>query len=104
MAGKKVQDEAVNKTARKNQQKGKNQEGFHASGDMERIVSLGGGTWMYVMDPRDGTTKHLEVGSARYNEYFTSLLADAKHGELVRAELVKKNFPFPLEEELEAVL
>lgn len=94
MAGKKI-EEAVNKTARKNQQKGSKHDGFICHADMERIISLGGGSHMYLLDPRDGKTHHLQVGSVKYDEFFTAILLDEKHGVRVRTELAKKGFPMP---------
>lgn len=76
MAGKKkkVQDEAVNKTARKNQQKGKGSErSFIPSPDVNRIISLGGGTHAYILDPTNGKTYHVKVDSDRYRELVETL-------------------------------
>lgn len=89
MAGKKkVQDEAVNKTARKNQQKGKSQDSFipAAPENLRRIISLGGGTHAYLLDPRDGKTHHLAVGSDKWNALLADL-AETKHADHINAEL-----------------
>lgn len=95
MAGKKknVQDAPQSKTARASLGK-KKAEGFQASADMDRFISLGGGTYCYLSDPRDGKTHHLEVGSDRYNRVVTDLL-DSTHGDRIRTEMLKKGYEFP---------
>lgn len=95
MAGKKknVQDAPQSKTARASLGK-KKAEGFQASADMDRFISLGGGTYVYLSDPRDGKTHHLQVGSDRYNLVITELL-DSVHGERIRTEMLVKGFGLP---------
>lgn len=88
MAGKKkVADEAVNKTARKNQQKGK-KEGFipAAPETLKRVIPLGGGTYAYLLDPRDGKTYHLKVGSFGWKTLLAEL-DSTDYGKQINAEL-----------------
>lgn len=95
------------KTARASMAKGKGKvEGFipAAPEHMNRVVSLNGGKGVYVMDPRNGHTVRLVVGSIQYNEFLAVLLADPKYGDQIRTELVTQNFPFTLAEELEDAL
>lgn len=104
MAGKKKQhdDGAQSKTSRASSlKKGGKKEGFipAAPEHLDRIVSLGGGSYIYLLDPRDGKTHHLAVGSERYNETITTVLA-SETGDFVRAELVRKGFPVPVTEEV----
>lgn len=91
MAGKKkavVDDSHLSKTARASKGK-KKEEGFIASGDMERIIPLCGGEWAYVLDPRDGRTHHVRVGSEKWNDLTGALLEDPKHGSRIQAQIVK---------------
>lgn len=92
MAGKKrnsIQDDVkLSKTARASKGK-KKEEGFQASGDMDRIIPLDGGRWAYLLDPRDGRTHHLRVGSDLWSSLVGELLADEKHGPRVRNQLEK---------------
>lgn len=99
MAGKKKgnDDAGMSKTARASSlKKGGKQEGFIAAAPehMDRIVSLGGGSHIYFLDPRDGKTRHLAVGSDAYNAAIISVLASS-HATNVRAELTRKGFPIP---------
>lgn len=82
------------KTARASMAKGKKQEGFIASGEMDRIISLSRGEYLYLLDPRDGRTHHLRTGSDKYQDMVTAIL-NTGHGERLSAELVKKGFPLP---------
>lgn len=98
MAGKKknTNDEGLGKTARASAlKKGGKKEGFLYSGDMKRVVSLGGGTYCYLMDPRDGKTHHLQVGSSKYYNVVSGLI-ESDHGGRIVAELEGLNFPFAL--------
>lgn len=102
MAGKKKgNDDSVgmSKTARASSlKKGGKQEGFIAAAPehMDRIVSLGGGSHIYFLDPRNGKTLHLRVGSEAYNAAIISVLASS-HAANVTAELTRKGFPIPVE-------
>lgn len=59
--------EPINKTAKKNANKGKaKNEGFIASPDVNRIISLCGGEYAYVLNPTNGRTHHLKVDSDEY--------------------------------------
>lgn len=95
MAGKKIESKKKveaggpqSKTARASMSKGKKkEEGFIASGDMERIVSLCNGEWAYVMDPRDGRTHHVRVNSEKWSNLIGPLLEDPKHGTRIQAQL-----------------
>lgn len=114
MAGKKIASKKkaeanapASKTARASMAKGKGkQEGFipAAPEHMNRVVSLNSGNGVYIMDPRNGHTVRLVVGSQQYNEFLAILLADPKYGDQIRTELVTQNFPFTLAEELEDAL
>lgn len=84
---------ASSKTARASMAKGKGkQEGFIASGEMDRIISLAGGQYLYLLDPRDGRTHHLRTGSDKYNSFVSALLGST-HGPRIQAELASKGFP-----------
>jgi hypothetical protein len=91
MAGtkkKKFDDAPVSKTARASATKGKKKdEGFIASADMDRIIPLNGGTWAYVLDPRDGKTHHLRVGSETWDAMINALLEDPRFGPKVQSQL-----------------
>lgn len=78
---------ASSKTAKKSQAK-KKEEGFIASGDMDRIISLGGGEWAYLLDPRDGKTYHIRVGSEKWNELIEILVLDTKYGDRIQKQLI----------------
>lgn len=88
MAGKKkVNDEGLGKTARAStQKKGGKQEGFKASGDMDRIISLNNGEHAYLLDPRNGSTHHLKVNSDRWVALVQDLL-ETEHGDRIEREL-----------------
>lgn len=71
---KKGVDEAVNKTARKNQTKGKAQnKDFIPSPDCPRIISLNGGQHAYILNPTNGRTHHLKVDSDEYRSLVETL-------------------------------
>jgi hypothetical protein len=63
------------KTAKRSQAR-KKEEGFQASGDMDRIIPLCGGEWAYLLDPRDGRTYHVRVGSDKWNSLIGDIAAD----------------------------
>lgn len=87
---KKFNEAPTSKTAARSAMKGKKKdEGFLASSDMDRIIPLCGGEWAYVLDPRDGKTFHLEVGSTEWTAFMAPLLADPKHGSRVVAQIQK---------------
>lgn len=95
MAGKKIASKKkvdaggpVSKTARASKAK-KKEEGFIASGDMDRIIPLCGGEWAYLLDPRDGSTHHLRVGSDKWNSLVEILREDPKHGERLKKQLTR---------------
>lgn len=95
---KKIETGVQSKTARASMAKGKGkQEGFIASGEMDRIISLAGGEYLYLMDPRDGRTYHLRTGSLRYSTIMTALL-ESSHGDRIKTEMLEKSFPFPVEQ------
>lgn len=96
MAGKKknINDAPQSKTARASLGK-KKAEGFQPHADMNRFISLGGGTYVYLLDPRDGKTHHLQVGSDRYNVVVTELLNSA-HGDRIRTEMLARGFELPV--------
>lgn len=105
MAGKKKgnDDAGMSKTARASSlKKGGKQDGFvpAAPEHMDRFISLGGGSHAYFLDPRDGKTFRLEVGSARWYSFFTEVLT-SNHGPRVEAEMVKKGYPVPVMEAAE---
>lgn len=88
MAGKKkVTDEGLNKTARKNQHKSK-KEGFIAAAPehLNRIIPCGGGTYAYVLDPRDGKTWHVSVRGAAWNVLIGDLM-ETSFGPQIDAEI-----------------
>jgi hypothetical protein len=98
MAGakkKNIVDVPQSKTARASMAKGKKPEGFIASGELDRFISLAGGEYVYLLDPRTGATHHLRVGSDSYETVLNGLL-DSAHGERIRIEAVKKGFPLPI--------
>ena len=91
MAGKKrnqIQDVPLSKTARASKGK-KKEEGFQASADMDRIIPLDNGRWAYVLDPRDGRTHHLRVGSDLWTSLVGEIVSDERFGERVRKQLDK---------------
>lgn len=95
MSGKKIASKKkvdaggpISKTARASKAK-KKEEGFIASGDMDRIIPLCGGEWAYLLDPRDGSTYHLRVGSDKWNDLIGILIDDSKHGDRIQNQLTK---------------
>lgn len=86
---------AQSKTARASMAKGRKPEGFIASGEMDRFISLNHGEHVYFLDPRDGKTHHLEVSSVKYQTVLTEVLAST-HGDRIRAEMERKGFPLPV--------
>lgn len=76
------------KTAKRSQGK-KKEEGFIASGDMDRIIPLCGGEWAYLLDPRDGSTHHLRVGSEKWNNLIEILADDSRHGDRIQKQLTR---------------
>ena len=73
-AKKKGVDEAVNKTARKNQTKGKvASKAFIPSPDCPRIISLNGGQHAYILNPTNGRTHHVKVDSDEYRNLVETL-------------------------------
>lgn len=96
---KKIETGVQSKTARASMAKGKGkQEGFIASGEMDRIISLAGGEYLYLMDPRDGRTHHIRTSSTQYNTVVNEIFS-TNHGERLREELARKSFPFPVIED-----
>ena len=95
------------KTARASMRTGGGKESYIPSADVSRIVPLGGGSYAYVLDPRDGRTLHLEVASDKFVEVLNELV-EAGHGDRVRrdlADLVEKYPSFAeASERLEAAL
>ena len=91
---KKIDTGVQSKTARASMAKGKKQEGFVASGEMDRVISLAEGDYLYLLDPRDGKTHHLRTGSAKYETVVSEILK-TDHGDRLSAELVKKGFLLP---------
>jgi len=95
MAGKKIESKKKidlggpqSKTARASMAKGKKkEEGFIASGDMERIIPLCNGEWAYVLDPRDGRTHHVKVDGESWMSLIIPLVEDAKHGARIKAQI-----------------
>ncbi len=88
MAGKvkKKDDGAQSKTARASMRGLSTKETYNASPDVARIVPLGGGTGAYVLDPRDGRTVRLTVGSDKFFEVLIAL-ADSGNGDRIRRDL-----------------
>lgn len=90
MAGKRkhVQDDVkLSKTARASKGK-KKEEGFIASGDVDRLISLNGGSFAYILTT-DGKTHHVRVGSDQFNSLIEILVNDDKHGARTRLQLAK---------------
>lgn len=91
---------AASKTARASMAKGKGkQEGFIAAAPehMDRFISLAEGTYVYFLDPRNGLTYHLQVGSNTWNTMIREAF-DSSHGDRIRNEIVRKGFPLPIDE------
>lgn len=98
MAGKvkKKDDGAVqSKTARASMRgsAAKNAE-YIASGDVARIVPLGGGTHAYILDPRNGRTLRMAVNSERFVEVLGAL-AEAGHGDRMKRDLSELAVRYP---------
>lgn len=88
MAGKKrssIQDVPMSKTARASKGK-KKEEGFIASGDVDRIIPLNNGQHAYVLTT-DGRTHHVKVYSEEWYSLTEALISDDKHGNRTRAQL-----------------
>lgn len=100
MAGKprNVEDTTgMSKTARASAlKKGGRTSGFLASGELDRVYSLSGGTYTRILDPRTGRSHHLRVGSPRYDIVVTELL-ESDHGEKIKGEILGLGFPLPEE-------
>lgn len=54
---------------------------------MNRFISLNGGRNAYLLDPRDGRTYHLEVGSEKWARIVGALLV-SEHSARINAELI----------------
>lgn len=90
MAGKKkVDDVPQSKTARASMAKKLKEEAFKASGDMNRIVPLAGGTWAYVFHPVTGRTHHVKVGSEAWDAVVGELLLNSSQASRIQLELEK---------------
>lgn len=101
MAGKnKGNDQVLSKTAQRSKGKVKDQ-GFQASWECPRVYSLAGGTYARILDPRDGRSKHLAVGSDSYFEVVSQIVAAEPHGHKMAAEIERMGFPLPVAEETE---
>lgn len=74
------------KTAKRSQGK-KKEEGFLASADMDRIIPLAGGEWSYILDPRDGLTHHVKVGSDKWNSLIEELIIDSRYGPRIQSQI-----------------
>lgn len=97
MAGKvkKKDDGAVqSKTARASMRTGGGKETYNASPDVARIVPLGGGTGAYVLDPRDGKTIRVSLGSEKFYDVLTAL-AGAGHTDRLRRDLADLVAKYP---------
>ena len=91
MAGKvKNKDDGAvqSKTARASMRTGGQKESYIASADAARIVPLGGGTYAYVLDPRDGRTLRFPVASEKFIAALVEL-AGSNHGDRLRRDLVE---------------
>lgn len=64
----------------------KHDEGFQPSHELDRLVSLAGGEFAYLRDPRDGRLHHLRVGSPRWDLFLEELL-NSPHGPRILKEL-----------------
>lgn len=66
--------EPVNKTAKKNANKGKARDAsFVPSPDVNRIISLNGGKHAYILNPTNGKTHHVVVDSDEYSNLVETL-------------------------------
>jgi hypothetical protein len=90
--------ESVSKTAKASMGKGKN-EGFKASGDMNRIISLNNGEFAYLMHPGSGLTYKLKVGTHSWNNMLLNLLEDVEHGPRIEKELKELGWQIPTRSE-----
>ena len=90
MAGKvkKKDDGAVlSKTARASTRgSAGGKEAYIPSGDVARIVPLGGGTHAYILDPRNGRTVRVAVASEKFVEVLGAL-DEAGFGDRMRRDL-----------------
>lgn len=93
---KKNLEEPSNKKARAALARKEKQEKFQASGEMDRIISLSNGEYLYLLNPTNGKTHHLRTGSEKYELILTELL-NSNHGNNIRNEILEKGFPLPLE-------
>jgi hypothetical protein len=85
----KLENVLTSKTARKSAEKGKSKEqGFLASGEMDRIRTYDNANWVDVLDPRDGRTYKFKVASPTWVGYLRGLL-ESTHGARIRNELDK---------------
>lgn len=91
-AKKKRVDDTVgmSKTAKASLAKKGKQEGFipAAPENLDRVISLAGGEYAYLLDPRDGRTLHLRVGSDHWNSVIASL-AGTPHGNAIQQQIEK---------------
>jgi len=67
---------------------------YIASGDVARIVPLGGGTHAYVLDPRNGRTLRMAVNSETFVEVLGAL-AEAGHGDRMKRDLADLAVKYP---------
>ncbi|MGH9000380.1 MAG: hypothetical protein ACRDY7_13450 [Acidimicrobiia bacterium] len=97
MAGKvkKKEDGGVHsKTARASMRTAGAKDSYIASGDVSRIVPLGGGTHAYVLDPRNGRTLRMPVRSERFVEVLGALV-EAGYGDRMKRDLADLATRFP---------
>lgn len=89
MAGKpkKNVEGPTSKTARASLAQKGIKDNFKASADMNRIISLAGGEFAYVLDPRTGNTYHLRRGSQSWGILLDDLLAHPEWGPKIADEL-----------------
>ena len=89
MAGKKNFQESTNKSAKAGKKK---EEGFQACPEVNRIIPLSGGEYAYLLDPRDGRTHRLRVGSDAWDRVTQELFLTT-YGPRIQAELEKLGWP-----------
>lgn len=99
MAGKKrnqIDTAPMSKTAKASLAKKGLKEGFIAAAPehLDRVISLARGEYIYLLNPVDGHTHHLRVGSDKYNTIVSTII-ETSHGPHVRDELTRKGFPIP---------
>ena len=98
MAGKvkKKDDGAVQSKTARASMRGATAKGaeYIASGDVARIVPLGGGTHAYVLDPRNGRTLRMPVNSDTFIEVLGAL-AEAGHGDRMKRDLAELASKYP---------